>query len=377
MQNERDKTLDILKGITILLVVLGHAGSPVTNFFYLFHVAVFFICSGIFFKSKYYQNQENISYFIKSKITHLYIPFVLWNIFIVLIHNFLTDINIYTDNHDFINFTKNDLSACISHASNWGLIEKYSLNQIFIKIFCNLLFFGEEQFSDPSWFLRILFWISVLTLFIHVLLKKFIKNVFQFEISRFFIFFIMLIIGYICQKTKFNIYGIGIIFSCSILYYFGILYSQYKDKLNIFYLGPLSIIGLLISYHYTSGETNLVKNNYPDIFWFIFNSIAGFIFTLYISKIMYKYNCYSNFFSYLGKNSINILLFHYIGFKIVILAQIYIYFYPNFYLLASFPTLLYIRGWWLVYSITGIVVPIIIKCIWDKIHNCLKIQKIT
>ena len=42
----RDSTIDILKGIGIILVVLGHADFPFRDWVYLFHMALFFITSG-------------------------------------------------------------------------------------------------------------------------------------------------------------------------------------------------------------------------------------------------------------------------------------------------------------------------------------------
>ena len=44
--------IDILKGIAIILVVIGHTRVPGNSFIYLFHMAVFFIASGYFYSEK-------------------------------------------------------------------------------------------------------------------------------------------------------------------------------------------------------------------------------------------------------------------------------------------------------------------------------------
>lgn len=38
---KRDETIDIIKGIGILCVVIGHAHAPFSSFIYLFHMAIF------------------------------------------------------------------------------------------------------------------------------------------------------------------------------------------------------------------------------------------------------------------------------------------------------------------------------------------------
>ena len=79
MSNNRNVEKDIMKGILIFLVVLGHAQSPGHRFIYLFHMACFFIISGYFWKSSYIV-KGNILRIINKKIKSLYIPFVSFNI---------------------------------------------------------------------------------------------------------------------------------------------------------------------------------------------------------------------------------------------------------------------------------------------------------
>ncbi|MBQ2644926.1 acyltransferase [bacterium] len=370
MENKkRNKSLDILKGFGILFMVMGHASFPLLKFVYMFHMALFFICSGMFFKEKAYSSIEDFKYFIKSKIKRLYIPFVLWNIFLTLIHNFLIKINVYTNNPDFIYFTRYAYRGILSHASHCGLIFPYSLQEILFRIFTIFCFYSNEQLS-PTWFLRVLFWIAILSVFIHFILKKYIKNIFIFKTSRLIVYILLLFIGYLFQKLKFDFYGIGTICSCSILFYIGILLNSYKDKINK-YWGFFSFIGLLISYIYIGGRTELSQNIYPNIYIFLLNSIFGFIFILYVSNSISKLKLFSTILSYIGKHSLSILLFHYIGFKIITFIQICIYFKPHYYLLASFLTLAYIKGWWMLYTIAGILVPLIIVFVWNNVKSLL------
>ena len=73
----RDLTWDAIKGIAILLMVVGHSGCPyyLRNFIYLFHMGLFYYASGHFLKVK---GIEGFLPFLKKKIKGLYWPFVKW-----------------------------------------------------------------------------------------------------------------------------------------------------------------------------------------------------------------------------------------------------------------------------------------------------------
>ena len=53
MQNQtRNNYISIAKAIGIILMVAGHSGCPalINNFLYLFHMPLFFVCSGYFYQ---------------------------------------------------------------------------------------------------------------------------------------------------------------------------------------------------------------------------------------------------------------------------------------------------------------------------------------
>lgn len=60
-----------------------------------------------------------------------------------------------------------------------------------------------------------------------------------------------------------------------------------------------------------------------------------------------------------GKNTIYILFLHFLAFKLITYIQLRIYNLPN-YSLASFPTLYINNGWWILYFLAGIIIPMII-----------------
>jgi len=73
-KGKRDQTWDIVKGIGIILVVIGHSGCPayLKHFIYLFHMGLFFFISGMFLSNP---NLNNLKQFTQKKLNRLYIPF--------------------------------------------------------------------------------------------------------------------------------------------------------------------------------------------------------------------------------------------------------------------------------------------------------------
>lgn len=72
----RDLVWDAVKGVAIILMVIGHSGCPVylRRFIYLFHMGVFFYVSGRYLNIK----GVDVLHFLKKKGYSLYVPFVKW-----------------------------------------------------------------------------------------------------------------------------------------------------------------------------------------------------------------------------------------------------------------------------------------------------------
>lgn len=78
---ERNKAIDIFKGLGIMLIVIGHLTIPkqLYNFIYMFHVPAFFFVAGMTFTIK---NNESFLLFLKKKAYRLLIPYLLF-VFII------------------------------------------------------------------------------------------------------------------------------------------------------------------------------------------------------------------------------------------------------------------------------------------------------
>lgn len=95
MNSYRDYTWDVVRGIGILMVVLGHcAMRPLVDFVYLFHMGLFFFVSGYFMKiadkGAFLVNEKR---YIKRKLRTLWLPFVIFTLFILALQNIFVDYN--------------------------------------------------------------------------------------------------------------------------------------------------------------------------------------------------------------------------------------------------------------------------------------------
>lgn len=91
----RDSAIDIVKGICIILMVAGHA-MPFTGWFvsllFIFRMPCFFISSGFLFKER---NLDTPAKYVKRKVKGLWYPFVFWSFVYLLLHNFFAFLNFY------------------------------------------------------------------------------------------------------------------------------------------------------------------------------------------------------------------------------------------------------------------------------------------
>ena len=79
MNQQRDKAIDVLKAIGIIMMVYGHCGLPGTHFIYLFHMAIFFIVTGFLFDDRNFNSFDSWKRYIIKKFKKLYIPYVVIN----------------------------------------------------------------------------------------------------------------------------------------------------------------------------------------------------------------------------------------------------------------------------------------------------------
>lgn len=337
---KRDDSIDIAKGLAILLLVLSHSqfSDYGVAFINMMHMPLFFFFSGYCFKEKYL---EDFPAFIHQRIKGLYVPFVKWSLFFLILHNTFYHLNIYNNYFGF-------RGEC-SHLLNFN---EFIVNALRIVFTMN----GNGLLLGGYWFLKALFITSIICfIFIKILGTKV-----KYVIPLFIAFSIILT----CDEVEYlilRLYG-----RCSLataVFLTGYCYNKSgaKYECNPIII-PVSLCLCLIGAYYypmKMGDPRGAMINY--ILYFI-TAVMGVLMLFSISKLIEKTRLLKSFFVFTGKNTMTVLTWHLLCFKIVSLIIIKIYDYPIIHL-AEFPVMEYQTdlGWWLLYLIAGFGIPITMK----------------
>ncbi|BCN32215.1 acyltransferase family protein [Anaeromicropila herbilytica] len=283
--------VDVYKGICIIMVVMGHAGAPFTTYIYLFHMSAFILISGFTYSG------ENYSFFnyLKKKVLLLLLPMICINIFYIIVYTILQrfDLYKYFQNGEPISF----------------------LNRI------KLLFqwVGTPDFGGATWFLIVLFTIEILfKIFSDVCSIIRIKNL-DIIVSILFS-----LIGWICISKGYILNYYFDLSSFGMLFFgIGVLLGrnknidEYIDK-KVMTIFSLFIVVFFGSFYFKGQlPMNWPTRQFPSLPILILSSLCAIYLCYIISKVIETSNIFYKVFSYIGKRTYSILVFHFMAFRII------------------------------------------------------------
>ncbi|HQO09387.1 MAG TPA: acyltransferase family protein [Clostridiales bacterium] len=277
-ENARLGYVDFIKGFGIILVVIGHATIPRSEWIYSFHVPLFFFISGYVNKERtFFEN-------LRSKLSSIYFPFVIFNI--------LTWIFFF-----IITLLKGD----ITNSSN-----KVNLFRTIIG------FENSVPQNGPLWFLLCLFTVSIIYSILCILKNEYLKFLlvvcvgtggyflselytdlpFKIETAMVMLFFFYT--GSIISKTGISakidniplIHVLNISFALSFLHYL----------LNAWNISSSGI-----------ERVSVLENRYGTVLLFFLSAFAAVSYIFILSKKIDNIRSIN----FLGENSLLILCFHY------------------------------------------------------------------
>lgn len=343
----RNIKIDIVKGIGIILMVMGHACCPFSSFFFLFHMAIFFIASGYLYNGFPCESINDAKSFLFKKIKSLYFPYVLWNTIFILCHNFFINLNFYDK----------------------GFL---SIKEIFIKIVKGLLLGSGTEMGGALWFVAVLFTITITFYIIDYIISRIKKSTIFRNIVQGIISILALILGFIYQKKSSELFSSSILticLSCYFLFYMGILFKIVIKGKNINTLYSLLIVfisSIALFVLSKLGYVALNGNSYTDPIFLIVCSLLGWAWIYSLSTLISKIKYLNNCISYLGQNTMPIVILHFMCFKIITLLGIIIN-NDDITKLSSFPTLYQHSLWWLLYTFIGISIPILLSNFFHRL----------
>lgn len=367
MMEKRDRCLDIIKGMGIILMVFGHSGGPFTHYIYLFHMAVFFTVSGFLWKDDNVRDISSCKSYVIRKLKTLWLPYFVCNTCFILLNNAFVHIGIYTNNKDFL---------ILPIGPNDHLTEILNLKQIAVGVVKAFFFAGGTQLGAAMWFLRTLFFVSIANMII-----RFVSLHFK---GGSLITVLSVIFCAVCAQivSSFDIalpLGMSSFFSAYIAFYIGILFRKHKNSFipllkhsgGGYICILLSVIILIILGRF--GSISIDKGEISNIFFFIIVSIAGWMLLYCIAGIVNN-TFIADTISFLGKHTIWILILHFLSFKLVSLMYIKLR-EIDFLYLAMFPVITD-DHLWPAYLLAGVVIPIGLRYVILRIYYIIYRRKI-
>lgn len=344
---ENKRYWNIVKGVSITSIVIGHCCHFLVPFVYLYHLAIFFFVAGYFYNEKKYGDDPYL-YFL-AKIKANWKKFVIYTTFFILIHNFLY---------------------------NKGMIINTNVYYIkdMIQCFINtLMFCGTEAMGGAMWFVPV--YIIASSIFgIIIFYSRKISTLFKSNTNlakNVLIIYATLFIGfvgvYLNRKEFLFIFHAQTAFLVIPFFTIGYFVRNYCD--NVFkYLKIWIFIPVMLLLGYFAYKQkiwiNLSDNIIGNDHYFYLISIFGFYFCLYLSKILFNIKFIKNGFDLIGKYSFEIMASHFFIFKIIdyIYARIQDIVDPTVY--GVFPYAF--KNLWLIYILLGIIIPVITFYLFDK-----------
>lgn len=314
MSKERLSSLDIAKGLGIILVIFGHTLSPVMegNTFlewiyrviYTFHMPLFFFASG-YVATKFVTKPYPKTTLLKERIVRLMIPYFTWAVIYLPMKAVMSEHVRFSDEYKWYSF-----------------------------------FLGNNP-DGQLWFLYVLFVVSVFViLFVNQKNLTFFTT--AFVIASFFAPLIPYSIGFTSISLTFSLYQVGFFFIGILL---RLKYDYKKVTSNLF--------AFIISLFMLVAYSIILFINKNEV-WFLqtITAICCIYICLYLSNLLNKTKLQKPL-SYLGKKSMEIYVLH--G-PLLVVGRIVL---PKFITCTE----LYI----LILSILSIVVSILISILINKI----------
>lgn len=335
--SSHNQVISIAKGIGITLMVVGHSGCPnyLHDFIYSFHMVLFYFLSGYFFRED--KITKNSCGYIFKKIRGLYFPYVKWSVLFILLHNFFFDIG-FNDNF-------------LTNREMWVNIKR-SLRGLY----------QGEHFLGAYWFL-----ISLLQVFLLFSAIIWLKNILKYNHFEKFAVGTLFLIGILSNEM-----GVDLSIKRELMvlpfYYLGFLggnrkfvYTETFYKISFFVCFPI----LLVQAFYI--QTAVGGNNYGPYYAYLLSSICGIVLVISISELLQN-STMGRLFDKLGKYTLHVMTFHFLGFKILSALIINTLGMP-FVLIRKWPVPDELNSFWLLYSVFGLIFSVCLVFIGKKIKS--------
>lgn len=320
---KRVTELDMVRGITIILVIIAHVDAPayINSVLSIYRMPLFFMVSGYLFSTSKYL--YNFSSLLRSRLLSLVLPY---------------------------------FSACLLAYIYWFVTNNVGQYKDGAAWYTPLIGFLNGNlgyllnYNYPIWFLVCLF-CSVL------LFCLFLRLVNGFSIYTQIILFLLIgVLGYLISKMIYLPWGLDIALVAQLFLFIGYKVKEYKLIENMKAFDPYTIVvALLFTLSILTNNTiSMGAREYENILLFYIGGISGSFLVFKMIKLFVRYKLVVNVLTYLGRESLSILIFH-VGFSFILLGYIDGIIFVNFDLN------------WIIYLAGGVVFSLLVGVVIKKI----------
>lgn len=331
---------DILRGIGILSIVMGHCFSGSIQYVYTYHLAVFFFVSGFLYSEKKY-GQDPFAH-LGAKLKSSWPKYMFYMSLFILLHNPFQalGINPAADNYNF--------SQTLVHLSN------------------TLILNGGEAMGGALWFVPT--WVLSCAVFGGTVwfAFHFFPSLCRLVIAVISLLFSFLGAFFILHENFF-IYNVHLVLLVQIFFAAGWLMKtclpRYKQLLK-WYAAFFSALALVFLVRHDDLYFDLAMGRIGNGWQYFLLAFLGIYCCLFLSLLLEKTKKAGQLFAFWGKHSFDIMALHFLVFKLVDGIYGRIFHYPAEYYSAfphSFGKIL-----WPVYVLLGTCLPALAAGLWDK-----------
>jgi fucose 4-O-acetylase-like acetyltransferase len=372
----RDTTFTLTKAIAIILVVVSHAGAPVwlNRFIFQFHVPIFFLCAGYFFRPEYLEDGRR---FVAHRFQRLYLPFVKWSLFFLVIHNLLFPLGLLSE-------TYGNAAGGVLHPYTWHDFCQRCWNVVF-----NMS--GYDEFiCGAFWFFRTLLVSSLAFLVGMKLLRRLqvrvAKDVPAWQTP-------VLLAAVCCLLIIWKIGGnlrltgiagggyrelLGVIFLC-----LGYLYRLYHTRIPSSVVVPLVCVAVTVLGAWLFPSSMAPKADYAGFFGLLLPAVGGFGMVHALSHVIHRRGGWiERGLVYIGDRTLYIFAFHLLAFKVVSAVKVACYGLP--YQRMGEHTVVHEAAgdaFWVLYVVVGVGLPLAWLALYRylqqhydlSLKNCLRV----
>lgn len=288
----RIEWVDVFKGLLIISMVVGHATGYFNNYIYQFHMAAFFFASGYTINLK----KRSLKEMFYHKAYTLLLPYLTAFVLFLILYKFVWFIS--PDLNINMPFEKNVISNDI-----FWFFKEFTHGRVWISAL------------GATWFLPVLFFSTLFAKLLSIIIKKTSLSV----VASFALSYIVFTIypGQIKWKEwNFDLAILALLFM-----EFGIIVREYNliERINI-KMKSFLFVASIIAFYYFANKLHVSMDwpsrKFGELWIDVFAVLNDVYLIIIIAQIIAKWKWLKQPIVFIGKNTMGILIFHFLSFKV-------------------------------------------------------------